>query len=107
MKTIVLNLTSDDRRNTPVMIVSNSITIHPPFDEKNKAGCRVRDRMHNNGGWDVTESFEEVKRMILDQLGGDALTENAMLRATLEGIAEGLYIDPKLAAMTTIGDLDC
>lgn len=49
-----------------VFIVAESITICP---RKNKQGCTIMDGKHNNGGWQVTESYSIVKRMINDQRG--------------------------------------
>lgn len=71
---IVLNLTTEDGND--LVICGQNITVLDnsgnkiPYSEKLYKGCRVKDGLHNNGGWQVKERFKDVAMAIEIQVKG-------------------------------------
>lgn len=68
---IVLNLTSAfNSKAAPVtLFLANNFSVSKPIDSSYRlAGACVNDGVHNNGGWYVQETYEEVIEMINAQI---------------------------------------
>ncbi len=54
------------------MYLAGNFTVYHRTDERRSRADEITtvimDGLHNNGGWHVEESFEEVNRMINEQL---------------------------------------
>lgn len=72
---IVLELTSVHNKGMRVFIASpavhvtdNSGKTPDQYDRQRRVGCTVADGIHNNGGFHVQESYDDVVDMIRSQL---------------------------------------
>ena len=73
---ILLELTSQ-HRSRRVLICADSVTVTDNagmpamYGSERRRGCTVDDGKHNNGGYDVEESYDDVMHMILSQVNPD------------------------------------
>jgi hypothetical protein len=73
---MILHLTSQ-YKSRRVLICADSVTVTDnagliEFDSKKpRRGCTVDDGKHNNGGYEVEESYDDVLQMILSQVNPD------------------------------------
>ena len=73
---MILHLTSQ-YKGRRVLICGDSVTVTDnagliDFSTKQlERGCTVDDGKHNNGGYDVEESYDDVMHMILSQVNPD------------------------------------
>lgn len=66
---IKLHLTNRHGGTPLHMYLTGNFTMYERYDHnKPKAITVIMDGCHNNGGWHVEESVEEVNRMINEQL---------------------------------------
>lgn len=59
----MIELTVAASGNKVCIVDHNSITFAE--NKREKANCQVMDGRHNNGGWFVIETYEEVKAKII------------------------------------------
>ena len=53
-------------KNKILFVNHNSLTVLDISGQTKKIGnCKVFDGFHNNGGWSVEETYEEIKAMII------------------------------------------
>jgi hypothetical protein len=67
MITLELTLASSTEIKHPLLLVLNgNFAVHRNFPVRDKPakGAIIDDGVHNNGGWTVNESYEEVLEMI-------------------------------------------
>jgi hypothetical protein len=73
---MILQLTSQSTGKR-VLICADSVTVSDDagltdWNSKNlRRGCTVDDGKHNNGGYRVEESYDDVMQMILNQVDPD------------------------------------
>ena len=66
---IKLHLTNRHGGTPLHMYLTGNFTMYERYDQGNpNASTVIMDGLHNNGGWHVEESVEEVNRMISEQL---------------------------------------
>ena len=61
----MIELTIASSGNKLTIVDHNSISFADISDGKSQANCLVLDGRHNNGGWRVCETYEEVKAKII------------------------------------------